>query len=93
MWGAHPYICTRNQNKLKHKAMSTKNIKSAAYSVNYTKANGQQGQIIVKAKSPEQALTNAKFLCFTGSKFNSPTLYTGTYTKPSTQGFAGSHRQ
>lgn len=64
------------------------------YSVNYTKKIGGQGTIIVKASSPEQAIKNAKFLCFTGSDFNNPTLIDDSlYIKPSMQGFAGSHRQ
>ena len=70
----------------------TNTNKSIAYQVSYTKANGQQGQIIVKAKSPEQALKNAAYSCFTGSNFNSPVIFTGTYTKPTQQGFAGSQR-
>jgi len=68
--------------------------KSNTYIVNYTKRIGGQGTIIVRAHNEEQAIKNAKFLCFTGSDFNNPTLIDDSlYIKPSMQGFAGSHRQ
>lgn len=64
------------------------------YKVNYTKKTGGNGTIIVRAQDEAQAINNAKFLCFTGSEFREPTeISNELYTKPSKQGFAGSHRQ
>jgi len=65
-------------------------FKSAiTYKVEYTKAIGGNGYILVKATSVENALSNAKHLCFTGKEFRNATPTTETYFKPRKQGFAG----
>lgn len=62
------------------------------YYVNYTKANGKQGRIMVKALDENQAVTNAKNCCYTGIDFCNPVETTDKYTKPSVNGFSGSNR-
>jgi len=62
------------------------------FKVNYTKKTGGIGTILVKAIDTNQALSNAKFLCFTGSDFRNATETDEVYIKPRKQGFMGSHR-
>lgn len=44
-------------------------MKSKAFNVTYTKAIGGNGTLRVKAHNEDEALKNAKFLCFTGRDF------------------------
>jgi len=62
------------------------------YKVTYTKRIGGNGTIIVRADNERQALSNANYLCFTGSDFRDPIEFDGKYIKPSKQGFQGSGR-
>lgn len=59
------------------------------FKVNYTKKTGGKGSILVKAENKEQALYNAKDLCFTGSAFCDPVETEEEYSKPRKQGFQG----
>ena len=59
------------------------------FKVSYTKANGQEGSIIVKGLDNQNALKNARNLCATGEDFRSPTETNEAYIKPRKQGFAG----
>lgn len=60
------------------------------YEVKYTKAIGGEGKIIVKAENKNEAISNAKHLCATGSDFRNPVeVDRANYTKPRKQGFAG----
>lgn len=59
------------------------------YKVFYTKKIGGEGSILVKAENEKQAISNAKYLCATGSDFRSPTPTNENYSKPRKQGFAG----
>jgi hypothetical protein len=64
-----------------------------AFKITYTKKIGGQGTIIVKALDAENAIKNAKYLCFTGSDFCNPIeVPIEKYTKPRNQGFQGSER-
>lgn len=71
--------------------MAKKNIiKSKAYKVNYTKAIGGVGSVIVKASNPSQAIKNSKYLVATGKDFRNPKLVNILeYKKPRKQGFTG----
>ena len=62
------------------------------YKVTYTKRVGGIGTILVKAHNEQDALVNAKHLCFTGSDFRNPTLTDEVYIKTRKQGFYGSCR-
>lgn len=62
------------------------------YNVTYTKKIGGNGVIMVKANSQEQAIANAKYLCFTGSDFRNATETNEPYMKPRKQGYQGSER-
>lgn len=59
------------------------------FAVQYTKRNGQQGQILVKAHNEAQAIGNARSLCATGKYFRNAVLTDKEYSKPRKQGFAG----
>lgn len=59
------------------------------WKVTYTKRNGGEGSVLVKAKNEPQALVNAKFNCATGSGFRNAVETIEKYTKPRKQGFAG----
>ena len=64
------------------------------YKVKYTKVNSTEGTIIVRAKTEQEAIKNAKYLCFTGSNFREPLKINDCdYIKPRQQGFQGSERQ
>lgn len=66
---------------------------SNTFEVTYTKRVGGNGTIIVKAENAEQALKNAKYLCFTGSDFrDAKEVGEDQYAKPRKQGFHGSKR-
>lgn len=67
------------------KANQYKNV----FQVTYTKKIGGEGTILVKADTEEQALSNAKGLCFTGSEFRNAIISNEQYSKPRKQGFAG----
>lgn len=63
------------------------------YKVTYTKKIGGEGSIIVKARSEEEAISNAKHLCFTGRNFKDAVQVDDSlYTKPRNKGFYGSVR-
>lgn len=62
------------------------------YAVTYTKKTGGIGEIIVRARNEQDALRNAKFLCYTGSNFRNAIITDKEYTKPRKQGYFGSHR-
>lgn len=64
---------------------------SKTFQVSYTKANGSNGTILVKAQDESQAIKNAQFSCFTGKDFRNPVITEAVYSKPSKQGFSGSH--
>jgi hypothetical protein len=65
-------------------------IKTKAYKVNYTKAIGGIGTVIIKAKNPTEALKNAKFSVASGKDFrNAKLVALVEYKKPRKQGFAG----
>ncbi|MDM1399001.1 hypothetical protein HX049_17855 [Myroides odoratimimus] len=64
-------------------------MKTKTFKVIYTKKVGGVGSILVKANNEEQALTNAKDLCFTGSDFRNPVETEEEYSKPREQGFQG----
>ena len=59
------------------------------FKVAYTKANGQEGSILVKGLNNQNALKNARNLCATGEDFRNPTETNESYVKPRKQGFAG----
>lgn len=61
------------------------------FKVTYTKKIGREGAILVKANDGQQALKNAKFLCFTGSDFRNAIETDEEYSKPRKQGFFGRH--
>ncbi len=62
------------------------------YKVTYTKKIGGENTIIVKALSENQALKNAKNLCFTGHDFRNAVETNELYIKPSKLGYQGSNR-
>jgi hypothetical protein len=64
-------------------------MKAQTYAVTYTKATGQIGVIRVKARNEQEAISNAKNLCFTGNDFRHATLTGLPYVKPSELGYAG----
>lgn len=64
-------------------------MKAQTFTVQYTKHNGQQGEILVKAHNEAQAIGNAKKLCATGSNFINAVLTDKEYIKPRKQGFTG----
>jgi hypothetical protein len=47
----------------KQKAMTQK------FTISYTKANGQQSSFTVKARNENEAIGNAKNICYTGTDF------------------------
>jgi len=59
------------------------------YNVTYTKKIGGEGSILVKAQNEEQAISNAKNNCATGSDFRNPVETQEKYIKPRKQGFQG----
>lgn len=64
-----------------------------AFQVTYTKKVGGNGSIIVKANNEDKAISNAKYLCFTGSDFRDAVeVPIESYSKPRKQGFQGSER-
>lgn len=62
------------------------------YKVNYTKANCQNGTIIVKAENQQQAIVNSRNCCFTGFDFRNAVETTDDYVKPSLNGYQGRNR-
>jgi hypothetical protein len=62
------------------------------YKVTYTKKIGGENTIIVKAENENQALKNAKNVCFTGSDFRNAVETNELYVKPSKLGYQGSNR-
>lgn len=80
------------EEEIQDEMIFTKNT-SKTFEVTYTKKVGGNGTIIVKAENEEQALKNAKYLCFTGSDFRGAVIVEDTkYSKPRKQGFQGSQR-
>lgn len=66
---------------------------SKAFQVTYTKAIGGNGTIMVKAPNAESAISNAQYLCHTGSDFRDAVeIDPAQYISPSKQGFAGGNR-
>ena len=63
------------------------------FKVTYTKANGNEGTILVKATNEAEAIRNAKNNCYTGSDFRNPVVTDEKYVTPKEQGFQGTNRQ
>lgn len=63
------------------------------YYVTYTKKNGGDGVVMVKATSKDDALRNASYSVFTGKDFRNATETNDRYVKPTKQGYQGSQRQ
>ena len=47
-------------------------MKTNFYQLDYTKQNGQNTQIVVKARNENEAIPNAKNVCYTGKDFRNP---------------------
>ena len=62
---------------------------SKTFQVTYTKAIGGEGTILVKAQNENQAITNARNVCASGSDFRNALETDQAYIKPKKQGFAG----
>lgn len=65
---------------------------SKFFQVSYTKRNGQESTMVVKARTAKEAIGNAKNVCFTGRNFSNPVEISKTETFASTHKGCGSNR-
>ena len=64
------------------------------FKVEYTKRTGGVGQILVRANNEHNAMTQAPYLCHTGTDFrNAVQIADNLYVRPRLQGFQGSERK